>query len=102
MFRGFIKNAKAGAKRIETGVEQTPLSSGRLLRRIERDWKLYADEMISMTSHCVGGTRKRVPGTISLNEAYFMEKYVNGSSVSFDNYKETFNRLSNMRKRKNF
>ena len=70
--------------------------------RIYRDWSRYADRTINMTTDCIGATRPQVPGTISLEDAYFTEKYVNGSTLSFSDYEEVFKGLTKLEKRKLF
>lgn len=92
-----------GPKRVRTGLNKGSISSGVLLERIKRDWTAYATNNYTMETACIGEIRPTVPGSISMEEAFFIEKYANeNTALTMDQFSENYKRFTKEQKREKF
>jgi len=102
----YISDANAfffGPKRVRTGGNRGSISSGVLLDRIKRDWTSFATNNYSMETACIGEIRPTVPGSISMEEAFFIEKYSNeNTSLTMESFSDNYKQFSKEEKREKF
>ena len=88
---------------MRTGRNRGSISSGVLLERIKRDWTNFATNNYSMETACIGEIRPTVPGSISMEEAFFIEKYSNENiSLTMESFSEEYKQFSKEVKREKF
>ncbi len=99
----FSESNAAGSKRFRTGTNKGSVSSSVLQARMKRDWSKYASDNYEMETACIGAIRPTVPGSISLEEAYYIEKYTFGNQgLNMDSYYDQYRNFTEEEKREKF
>ncbi len=98
----FIEKAMAASKREHIGIEVPSRTSGQLLSNIERVWSEFANLPHEMDTHCIGAERPFIPGSINVEEAYFLDKAEGGTLDYLDFKEQVFQSMTAEEKRERF